>query len=308
METITKEGIIKALKSVGVRRGQIIYLQSSLYSLGKIEGIKTREEFCKIYYESIFELIGKEGTLVVPTYTTQVARFDIDFIWEETPSLMGTFSEYIRCHPESLRSMHPLKSVTAIGKNKAFICKDNGTSDYGWDSPFHRMLIKKSKILTMGLPSIYVVGIAHHLEAACCLPYVYNKLLKWSPVIYGKRDKKLYFATVRYLDLNIEYDLTLWVKHLRRLGGIKSTKLGGGKIYLSDYEQVFTEGSKKIKENPCYFLKQPPNFKYGKIPFDGPTARKDNVASKSDMAKLKAMNWKGYYLLNKNIHVVDDEW
>jgi len=307
METIAKNEIIKALKAAGVRSGQVIYLQSDLRGPGKIEGVKTREEFCGAYFESIFELIGKEGTLVVPTYTTQVARFDIDFVWEETPSLMGIFSEFVRRHPQSLRSVHPTKSLCAIGRDKEFICGDNGTNAYGWHSPFHRMLIKKAKILTIGLVSGYVVGIAHHLEAAYCLPYVYNKLLKWSPIISGKRDKKPYFATVRYLNLDVEYDLTAWVKHMRELGGVKSARLGGGKVHMADYEQVFTEGSKLLKENPYYFLKQPPDFKYGIIPFDGPTAQKDDIASNDDMAKLKSMNWKGYYLLSKNVHTVDNE-
>ena len=34
--------------------------------------------------------------MVVPTFTTQIARFDMNFIWEETPSVLGTFAEYIR--------------------------------------------------------------------------------------------------------------------------------------------------------------------------------------------------------------------
>mgnify|MGYP000678164952 CR=1 FL=1 len=307
MEIISKNDIKKAFQDAGVSRGQIVYLQADLRNIGQIKGVKSREDFCRVYFESIFEIIGEEGTLVVPTYTTQVARFDIDFVWEETPSLMGVFSEFVRQHPGSLRSCHPLHSLCAVGKDKEFICKNNGANDFGWDSPFHRLLLKKAKILTIGLESGYVVGIAHPLEAACCLPYTYNKLLKWGVVVDGAKDRRQYFSTVRYLNINWEgYDLTLWAKHMRRLGGINSERLGGNWIHLSDYEQVFNEGSATLKDNPYFFLKESPNFEYGKIPFDGPTAQKDNIASKEDVDNVKTINWVGYYLLSDNYAGGDD--
>ncbi|MBF0540395.1 MAG: AAC(3) family N-acetyltransferase [Nitrospirae bacterium] len=300
MKFINKEDIIKSLIEVGVNKGQTIYIQSDLSTIGMIEGAKSKEDFCKVYFDSIFELIGKDGTIVVPTYSTQVARFDIDFIWEETPSLMGIFSEYIRCHPDSLRSIHPLKSFCAIGKKKEAICANNSSNDYGWNSPFHRMFQHKAKLLTLGLESGYVVAIVHHLEAFYGVPYIYNKLLKWSPIVNGKIDERVFFSSVRYLTLNVdEYDLTTFVKHVRKLGGVKSSKLGMSSVHMSDFEQVFFEGIQLLNKNPYVFLKKAPDFKYGEIPFDGPTYKVDNIAEDKDITNMNNMNWEGYYLLGK---------
>ncbi len=307
MEVIDKHDIKDTLLEAGLEKGQIVYIQSDLRKPGMVKGSKSREEFCKAYFDAIFEIIGENGTIVVPSCSTQVARFDIDFIWEETPSLMGIFSEYIRNDPQSLRSIHPVKSICAIGKNKETICQANSTNDYGWDSPFHRMLENKAKIVTIGLESGYVVGIAHHLEAAYCVPYVYNKLLKWSPIINGKRDERAFFSSVRHLNLNAsEYDLTVFVKHVRSLGGIKSARLGGSWVHMADYEQVFSEGIRLLKENPYILLKNDPGFKYGEIPFDGPTGDKDCIKSQDDKDVLKNVNWAGYYLHEKS-HCGGDE-
>jgi len=234
----------------------------------------------------------------VPTYTTQVARFDLDFEVETTPSLMGIFSEYIRCRAGSVRSLHPLHSLCAIGARAEIICRDNGTNNFGWNSPFHRLLQERAKILTIGLESGYVVGIAHVVEAMCDLPHVYNKVLKWSPIVGGKRDPRQFSATVRYLDLDVEYDLTLWVKHVRKLGHVQSSRLGGSWTHLSDFERVFEEGARLAMHNPYFFLKRPPHYTYGKIPFDGPTAARDDIAKAEDLEKLKKMNWVGFYFQN----------
>ena len=82
---------------------------------------------------AILDVIGPSGTLVVPTYTSQVARFDIDFVLEETP--MGIFPEFVRTRPGAVRSVHPLLSLTAYGADAERICTDDGTSAYGPDSP-----------------------------------------------------------------------------------------------------------------------------------------------------------------------------
>ena len=307
MKTVYKSEIKESLLKAGVGVGQVIFVYSDLGKIGKVAEVKSRNEFCQIYFDSIFEILGPEGTLVVPSYTTQIARFDLDFIHEETPSLMGLFSEFVRHHPDGIRSLHPINSVCAVGKYAGFICSNNGTNNYGWDSPFHRMLLKKAKILCVGLESGYVVGIAHHLEAAYNLPYVYNKLLKWTPIVNGVRDQRLYFATVRHLELDVVYDLTVFVKHMRKLGGVSSAELGDSWVHLADYEQVFLEGAKLLGDNPYLFLSHPPTFTYGKVPFDGPSASLDGIAAKDDGEKISTLNWQGYYLGYKYAGGDEDE-
>lgn len=299
MISYSRDDIKRAFIGAGLRRGQVIYVQSDLTTPGRLEGCRRREDFCAAYFDAVFEVIGPEGTLVVPTYSTQVARFDIDFVLEETPSLMGIFSEYVRQKKGSVRSPHPLHSLTAFGARKDAICRDVGCGNFGFDSPFWKLLEEKAKILAIGLDSGYAVGIAHFVETVCGLPYVYNKLLKWAPTIRGKKDPRPYYASVRYLDLDIEHDLGPWAAHIKKMDGLKVASLGAAKVYMADYETVFNEGVKLLRQNPYFLLKNPPVFQYGKIPFDGPTAQQDNIAAADDQEKLKKINWLGYYTLSR---------
>ena len=105
MQVISAEEIKNALESMGIRRGSVVYLATDLRGPGMIASVKNRDDFCKVYLD-IIRVIGPEGTLVVPTFTTQIARFDMNFIWEETPSVLGTFAEYIRTKTKKFGSLH----------------------------------------------------------------------------------------------------------------------------------------------------------------------------------------------------------
>lgn len=299
MRYISKNDIIAALEQVGVMPGQVIYAQVDLRTPGLIKDVRDKSGFCQHYLDAFMELLGSEGTLVVPTYTTQVARYDIDFVWEETPSVLGIFPEHVRQHPESLRSIHPLHSVCAIGKNKDFVCGNNGTSDYGWNSPFHRLLQCKAKVLSIGLESGYAVGIVHHVDTACCMPWVYNKLLKWKPIVRGKPDPRMFTASVRYLDIEVVHELTPLVKHMRALGELFSAPLGAHWVHMSDYVRVFEEAVKALNKDPFFYLNPAPSFTYGKLPFDGPTAGRDGIGSAVDENRNLPVNWEGYYIAGK---------
>ena len=104
----------QAFKRIGLQRGDVIIVHNSLLSFGIPSDIGLTELSSKIY--SCFRnIIGDEGTLVVPTFNFDFCK-GITFDRQNTPSkLMGVFSEYIRTLPDSMRSPHPMQSVSAIG-------------------------------------------------------------------------------------------------------------------------------------------------------------------------------------------------
>jgi aminoglycoside 3-N-acetyltransferase len=280
MNTISRSELPLALAEVGVSPGQIIYLQTDLRAPGRLEGVKTKQEFCNAYLGPLLDCIGTNGTLVAPTFSTQVARYDIDFIWEETPTKLGLFPEFIRSHPDSLRSLHPLHSVSAIGALKDQICSNNGASDFGWDSPYHRMIEAGANILTIGLEPSFAVAIANSLEALCGLPYNYNKLLKWRPIIGGIRSETEYFSNARHLSLNTRHILRHFADRADEAGLIRRISFGASTIQMSNMREVFDFGVEFLKREPYGLLESPPTFEYGVVPFDGPTIGRDGIGDR----------------------------
>jgi aminoglycoside 3-N-acetyltransferase len=278
MKSLSKECIGNALKEVGGRSGQILYLQTDLRAPGRIDGVKTKQEFCEAYLTEIMDVIGPDGTLVAPTFTTQVARHDIDFVWEETPTILGLLPEFIRVQRTSLRSLHPLHSVTAIGAGKEHICSSNGASDFGWDSPYHRMLEAGAHIVTIGLEPSFAVAIANLLEAMCCVPYNYNKLLKWKPIIRGKRSEAAFFSNARHLHLNTRHILRRFANLVDEAGLIRRINFGNSTMQMTNMRAVFDFGVDFLKREPYGLLESPPTFEYGVLPFDGPTAGRDGMS------------------------------
>lgn len=107
--TVTRGQIARDLSALGLRRGDVVMLHSSLRSLGHVEG------GAEAVIDAFLDVIGPEGTLSVPTivHTSGVPRDVFDA--KTTPSEVGAITEALRLRPDARRSEHPTHSVAAIG-------------------------------------------------------------------------------------------------------------------------------------------------------------------------------------------------
>ena len=108
---ITKKEIKRSLQLMGIVPGDTLLLHSALTAIGKVDG------GADTVIDAFLEAIGEEGTLVMSTLTGWFAPFDA----ATSPSAVGYLSEVFRKRPGVLRSLHPVHSVCAYGKNAAFI-------------------------------------------------------------------------------------------------------------------------------------------------------------------------------------------
>jgi aminoglycoside 3-N-acetyltransferase len=274
MNEYTNADLIQVLRKIGLAKGDIVYLHSQFFSLGRMSGCRNGNELCEQIKEAFFSVITDEGTLVVPTFTTQTARYGTPFVLEETKCMTGMFSEYIRCCCEAVRSLHPINSVVALGKQSKQICNDVSASNYGIGSPFDRMLKMGAKSVNIGLER-FSNSWFHYLEAVYCVPYLYNKLLDVEVYQNGARIKSPFFATVRYLDYGIKNNLNYFDSILKKTNLIRIESIGGGKISCISAETYCKVGLDLLMDDPYCFLDKKPAFHPGKIPFDGKTKNRD---------------------------------
>lgn len=103
------------------------------------------------------DLVGAQGTLVFPTYPRKTSTAFLQdgdvFELRATPSYMGLLSELARRTPGAIRSLHPTKSVTALGPAAERLCSGHHQSRFPYDaqSPYYRFVQLGGKAIGLGV-------------------------------------------------------------------------------------------------------------------------------------------------------------
>lgn len=102
-------------------------------------------------------IVGERGTLLFPTYPALpsyefLARGEV-FDVRRTPSFMGILTEYARRQRGAVRSLHPTKSVCAIGRLAHELTSTHALSPYPYDacSPYYKLVEHGGKIVGLGV-------------------------------------------------------------------------------------------------------------------------------------------------------------
>lgn len=266
------EDIVAALRESGIQEGDIVFVHSRLFTLGLLEGVSQASEIPVVYRRAFQEVLGKSGTIVVPTYTTSFGRYGKPFVFEESPSEMGLFSETIRESPGARRSLHPIYSVAALGAQAAELIEDHPRWNVGYNTVWDRLHQREAKVLAMGLPLRQCMSFIHHIEYLACVPYLYHKLLD-GKVIAGGRElvQEKFVMVVRYLEFDVRWDLTNLETDMKSAGLLCRAPLGKAWVSVARMRDVFDVCMHGLRRDPYYLLKQPPRFVPGHIPCDGPS-------------------------------------
>ncbi len=107
---VKKDDIVKALIEIGVRKGDVIIVHSSLRSMGYVDG------GAETVIKALIEVLGECGTLAMPTLIQKDFENAYDTWYLDKPSDVGYITEVFRKWPRALRSDQATHSVAAIGK------------------------------------------------------------------------------------------------------------------------------------------------------------------------------------------------
>ena len=132
-----QKDLVNALKYVGLKPGDMVFSHSNIGYFGLPEGERSVNNAFQTIVNAFLEVIGAEGTLVVPTFSYSFSQGQ-DFDPDKTPSSCGVFTELLRTLPDSCRSEEPNISVTAIGQKAEKVTQKLPKNAYGYDSFFDR--------------------------------------------------------------------------------------------------------------------------------------------------------------------------
>lgn len=148
--------------TLGVRSGDTIFVHGAMAELAP--ALSPSEVVALL-----LDLVGPQGTVAAPTYprlsSAEFLRSGEVFDQHASRSFTGALSEAIRRHPEARRSLHPTKSVAAIGAAADFLTQDHHLSPlpYGPRSPYARLAEVDGIILGLGVSSSFLSFI-HAIE------------------------------------------------------------------------------------------------------------------------------------------------
>lgn len=164
-EPLDRAALVRDLTRLGVPRGGLLMVHSSLRSLGHVTG------GAPTVLDALLRTLGPEGTLVLPAFTYPLSR-DPDFIFDplHTQSLMGAISDAGRRHPAALRSLHLWHSIVAIGPLAETIVTSGGESAWDVDSPMRRIRDRDGLYLLLGVPYQNLTAV-HVSEIELQVPY-----------------------------------------------------------------------------------------------------------------------------------------
>lgn len=278
---ITKSSLVDALLSVGIEKNDTVLVHSDIASFGTTENF-SRKDALNIFYESFMEVLGSEGTLCVPAYFYEYARFGIPYDISLSPvsKELGVFSKFINSLPESIRSCNPLASVAAVGKYADYICEIKNRHNYGEDSAFNRLHKLNAKIVMLGT-SLNAVTFGHYVEYHVGVPHMYNKIYNIPVLNNGEVIFDWSISSVRYLNADIEYGF-LNEHEMKNISQIyieknimKCQPYLENMIYVINTNSLYNAIANGLMINPYNNLAHTPNFPDGQIPNDGPTLKND---------------------------------
>lgn len=163
---LIKEDLIREFKKCGLEEGQTIFVHCSLGSLGFVVG------GAETLIRALLEIVGEEGTLMMPSQTWKNLDPSTGVHWEEpeewwpiirenwpaydkevTPAIgMGVVAEMFRKWPGAKRSNHPARSVAAVGKYAEYLTEDHDLSNiFGDDSPVGKLYELDGYALLIGV-------------------------------------------------------------------------------------------------------------------------------------------------------------
>ncbi|RJE86390.1 aminoglycoside N(3)-acetyltransferase [Paenibacillus sp. 1011MAR3C5] len=163
---LTKEDLIDKFKGCGLMEGQTVMVHTSLSKLGFVVG------GAETFIRSLLEIVGAEGTLIMPSQTWKNLDPAAGVHWEEpvewwpairehwpaydkevTPAIgMGVVAEMFRKWPGAKRSNHPARSIAAVGKHASYLTENHDLSHiFGEGSPLDKLYQLNGYVLLVGV-------------------------------------------------------------------------------------------------------------------------------------------------------------
>jgi len=224
--------------------GDLVYVHSGM------DGLNLGFPFYRILF-LIQEIIGPRGTVVFPTYPNhrissyewlkQGNIFDI----RRTPSYTGILTEFARRQRKAIRSLHPTKSVCAIGPAAKELTATHQLSPYPYDtnSPYYKLIAGGGKIVGLGATTNYV-SFGYCVDDAFKDEFpvrVYTDELFEVPCINYDGEEVVVRTFAHDMSTTVHPDMPEWMRAHVSEDACRDLIVRGMKFFRADAPKLFAE-------------------------------------------------------------------
>lgn len=250
--------VLDCYRSLGVQKGDVVYVTGNFGRLGAVKSL-SKQALLALHLELLQELVGSDGTLVVPTHSFSLCNTDKPFSVRDTASETGPFSEFVRQSKGAVRQYHAFSSSCALGKSARFLCENNSRHVYGLHSPFARMLELDAKFVSVGMEARTNVSLVHHAEFMMGVPYRYTKEFVHPVQKENEITNELFYLHVIYRDMDVTRNRNKNIfEFFEQKYSLKRQALGLSQVQCFNMKEFLDSTSELLSKNVYAWLDQPP--------------------------------------------------
>lgn len=236
---ITYNDVRLSLELMDIKKGDTLLMHSALTSIGPVDG------GADTIIDAFIDAVGEDGTIIMSTLTGWGSPFDA----ATSPSAVGYISEVFRRRPGVLRSLHPVHSVAAYGKNAEYIVSGHESCETGCGegTPYLKLIELGGKAILLGV-DMDRNTIMHSLEEAIDAKYLHT--LDIPAPTYRPDDK---FFTLKKFPPG-HRDFLRITPELRKRDLLVEGKIGQAMVKVIDIRGLFDYAVPMLKKDPLFFI------------------------------------------------------
>jgi hypothetical protein len=229
---------------LNLKEGDLVYVHSGM------DGLNLAFPFYRILF-LIREVIGSSGTVLFPTYPNhrissyEYLRQGKVFDVRRTPSYTGILTEFARRQNGAVRSLHPTKSVCAIGPAATEITATHHLSPYPYDtgSPYYKLIAGGGKIVGLGATTNYI-SFGYCVDDAWKERFpvrVYHDQIFEAPCINYQGERVLVRTYVHDMSRVVHPDMPVWFQKYVSDEACRDLMVRGMRFFRADAPKLFAE-------------------------------------------------------------------